>query len=377
MELLLDEAQSLLRDAAARLCADKGGPRRARALRNAGVEHDAQAWDAIVKAGWLSTMVAEDHGGLGLGAFDLALVVEEAGRQMLMTPLVESAAAAWALSQAAAGQPVPPALAGILDGTSLVIAATQSRDWRYDGASAPDGLRLDGGRAALNGTVAWIPFAGIADALLVDATGSHGEAFIALVPRQAPGLSIATARNVDGSTSTTLSFRNVAVAGDTAVARGDSAAALTGRQRELLLLLTAVELLGLAEGAFAITTDYLKLRQQFGRPIGSFQALQHRIVNCHVDLELSRSLIFRLLTAWDDGTCHPAMISAAKARIARGALETVRTALQLHGAIGYTDEHDIGLYYKRATALAAKYGNEINHVNRFSALTWELAEGGA
>jgi alkylation response protein AidB-like acyl-CoA dehydrogenase len=362
MELLLDESQNLLHDAAARLCTVRGGPRRSRALRN---------------TGWPATMVAEEHGGLGLGAFDLALVIEEAGRHLVMTPLVESATAAWALSQAATGQPVPPALAEILDGTRLVIAAAHSPDWRYDGAMAPDGLRLDAGRVALSGTVAGIPFAGIADRLLVDATDSNGVPLVALVSRQSPGLSIVTARNVDGATTNTLSFANVAVAGDAVVARDGAAAALSERLRELLLLLTATELLGLAEGAFAMTNDYLKLRQQFGRPIGSFQALQHRMVNCHVDLELSRSLIYRLLSAWDERTCHPAMVSAAKARISRGALETVRTALQLHGAIGYTDEHDIGLFYKRATALAAKYGNEINHVNRFSALTWDVAEGGA
>jgi alkylation response protein AidB-like acyl-CoA dehydrogenase len=118
-----------------------------------------------------------------------------------------------------------------------------------------------------------------------------------------------------------------------------------------------------------MTLSYMKLREQFGKPIGSFQALQHRVVNCYVDAELNRSLLFSVLAAWDAGTCHPAMVAAAKARLGKGALNTVRAALQLHGAIGYTDEHDIGIYYKRAVALAAKYGNEITHVGRFSDLT--------
>jgi alkylation response protein AidB-like acyl-CoA dehydrogenase len=370
MELLLDESQSLLRDAAARICADKGGPRRARVLRNAEIEHDAQCWDEIVKAGWIATMVAEEHGGLGLGALDLALVAEEAGRQMLMTPLVESAAAAWALSRAAAGRPAPPDLCSLLDGSRIVIAAVQSRDWRYDGASAPDALLFDQRRLSLTGTLANVPFAGIADSLLTEASVSGGEPLMVVVPRESAGLSLATTRNVDGSTASSVAFADVAIPADAILARGSNALVLLDQLRELMLLLTAAELLGLAEAALDMTTDYLKLRRQFGRPIGSFQALQHRLVNCHVDIELSRSLIYRLLTAWDAGTCHPAMISGAKARISRGALDTVRTALQLHGAIGYTDEHDIGLYYKRAVALAAKYGNEINHVNRFSALTW-------
>ncbi len=93
------------------------------------------------------------------------------------------------------------------------------------------------------------------------------------------------------------------------------------------------------------------------------------MVDCLVDLELSRSLLYRVVAAWDRHEAHPAMVSACKARLSRGALATVRLAVQLHGAMGYTDEHDIGLYYKRAVTLAAKYGNEVTQTDRFSALT--------
>src|ERR1700712_5297017 len=98
MDLLLNEEQVLLRDAAAKLGASRGGPRRARALRDAGTEIDAEAWAEIIKAGWLSALVAEKDDGLGLGMFDLALALEEAGKQIVMTPLVEAAAAVWAVT---------------------------------------------------------------------------------------------------------------------------------------------------------------------------------------------------------------------------------------------------------------------------------------
>ena len=102
MELLLNEQQVLLRDAAAKLGASKGGPRRARMLRDAKAGIDADAWKQIVEAGWLSALVAEDRGGLGLGIFDLALALEEIGKQVLMAPLTEQASAVWALAQAGA-----------------------------------------------------------------------------------------------------------------------------------------------------------------------------------------------------------------------------------------------------------------------------------
>jgi alkylation response protein AidB-like acyl-CoA dehydrogenase len=221
---------------------------------------------------------------------------------------------------------------------------------------------------ALAGTVSFVAFAPSADLFLVDAKAG-GEAILCLVRRDAPGLAIASSPNVDGSTSSTLTFSRLAVADGDIVARGEIAAAAVTRMQELIVLGTSAELLGVAEAALDLTLQYTKLREQFGRKIGSFQALQHRMVDCYVDAELNRSLLFQVLSAWDDDRSHPAMVSAVKARLGKGALKTVRTALQLHGAIGYTDEHDIGVYYKRAVALAAKYGNEITHVGRFSGLT--------
>ena len=159
------------------------------------------------------------------------------------------------------------------------------------------------------------------------------------------------------------------IAGDDIIARSDAAAAAVMAMQEILVLGTSVELLGVAQAVLDMTIGYTKLREQFGKLIGSFQALQHRMVDCYVDAELNRSLLYKVLSAWDEDTSHPAMVSAVKARVGKGALKTVRAALQLHGAIGYTDEHDIGIYYKRAVALAAKYGNEITHVGRFSDLT--------
>jgi alkylation response protein AidB-like acyl-CoA dehydrogenase len=361
MDLLLNEEQVLLRDAAAKLGASNGGPRRARTLRDAGTEIDAAAWAEIIKAGWLSALVAEKDGGLDLGMFDLALALEETGRQIVMAPLVETAAAIWAVMSAT--DAAHPARARIE--SKIVVPATALPGQRFDRAAE---VTFDAKASALSGSVSLVPFGASTDLFLVDARSNHGTV-LCLVPRTAAGLGIATTSNVDGSTATTLTFSQVAVAEDDIVARGDAATGAVVAMHELLVLGTSVELLGVAQAALDLTVGFTKLREQFGKPIGSFQALQHRMVDCYVDLELNRSLLFKVLSAWDDGASHPAMVSAVKARVGKGALKTVRAALQLFGAIGYTDEHDIGIYYKRAVALAAKYGNEITHVGRFSDLT--------
>lgn len=364
MELLLNEQQSQLHDAAARLGASKCGPRRARALRDAKTDIDAPAFDDMVKAGWLSALVSEANDGLGLGAFDLALALEQNGRQVAMVPLVEAASAVWALSEATnLSSTIREAME-----SKLVVPAARPAAQGYAGSNETSGVRFDANSSTLSGALSFVPFAGVTDLFLVAADDGAASA-LCLVPRDVPGLSIATTRNIDGSTSSRLTFDRVIVTKDHVVAQGEPAATIISRMQDLLLLGTSAELLGVAQAAHDITLDYIKLREQFGKPVGSFQALQHRAVDGFVDIELNRSLLFSVLTAFDAGTHHPAMISAVKARVGRGALNMVRAALQLHGAIGYTDEHDIGIYYKRAVTLAAKYGNEITHVGRFSDLT--------
>jgi alkylation response protein AidB-like acyl-CoA dehydrogenase len=238
--------------------------------------------------------------------------------------------------------------------------------WRYgEGAS---GLHYDHKAGVLNGSIAFVAYGGSAEAFLV-AIDSGTPPVLAVVPRS--DASVATERNVDGSTASRLTFANVHVPADQVIATGAEAKRLALQLQEFLTLGAAVELIGLAAAALDVTLDYIKLRQQFGRPIGSFQVLQHRAVNAFIDIELNRSLVYRVLAAYDAGEHHPAMILAAKARASRSASEIVRGALQMHGAIGYTEEHDIGLYYKRAVALSAQYGGELSHSSRFSDLTLE------
>ena len=363
MELFLNEQQTLFADSAAKFAKDRGGPRRARAQRNSGSELDREAWAGVITSGLLTTMVREAHGGLGLGATDLALTVEECGKQLLMIPLVEAGAAAWALSRMGAAA----AIQDLLGGAKLIVPATFAESWRFPAAAGPRGMHFSSDAGTLDGEVEPVSFAGSADAFLVDGEAPSRERCLAMVP--AARLTINTRRNVDGSTSSRLAAAASSLDAVETQVRGDAAQHIGQRMQELLVLWTSVELLGVAQGALDMTSEYLKLRKQFGKPIGSFQALQHRVVDCFVDLELNRSLVYRVLAAWDAGDCDPAMVSACKARISRGALSTVRTTVQLHGAIGYTDEHDIGLYFKRAVSLAAKFGNEICHIDSFSALT--------
>jgi alkylation response protein AidB-like acyl-CoA dehydrogenase len=366
LDLLLTEQQSLFAETATRLCADHGGPRRLRALRAAGTEMDGEAWRAAIEAEWLATVVAEDHGGQGLGSFDLALALEQAGRQLLMIPLNEAAAVAWTLSRATDTSRASGTLGDLLGGSRLIVPATAAVSWSL-GGRLPE-IHYDHKAGVLDGVIPFVAYGGVADAFLV-AIDTAARPVLALVPRG--NVAVTTQGNVDGSTSSRITFAKVRVPAENVIATGDEARKLVEHLQEFLALGAAAELVGLAAGAIDVTLDYIKLRQQFGKAIGSFQVLQHRAVNGFIDIELNRSLTYRVLAAFDAGEHHPAMVSAAKARASRSALEITRGALQMHGAIGYTEEHDIGLYYKRAIALAAQYGGELSHTGSFSRLTLE------
>jgi alkylation response protein AidB-like acyl-CoA dehydrogenase len=294
-----------------------------------------------------------------VGAFDLVLALEQVGRQLMLVPLVEAGAVALTLAQVPVNA---AALADLLAGRRLIVPATEPAGIRL--GPGGDGVRFDDRTAALSGAVAFVPYARSADTLLVDA----GPA-LCLVPADADGVTVTTGTNVDGSMSSRIAFDRVQVPAADVIARGAEAQGLTARMQEFLALGVAAELIGLAAGALDVTLDYIKLRQQFGKPIGSFQILQHRAVNGFIDIELDRSLLYRVLAEFDAGEHHPAMVDAVKARASRTAFAIVREALQMHGAIGYTEEHDIGLYYKRAIALGACYGGEMSRTARFSNLT--------
>jgi alkylation response protein AidB-like acyl-CoA dehydrogenase len=343
MDELLTDEQRQLRENAARLCADRGGARRARALRDAGQDIDTDAWRAIVEAGWLGMMVPEARGGLGLGAVEFYVVLEQAGRQALMTPLLETIAIAWLFG--ALREP-PQTLAAVLDGKRVIAPALDADGWTF----------RRGGSLLTRVPI----FATAAHDFLVEA-----DHVLCLLAHPSHGLTLTT--NVDGSRSARITSSDAAMV----IARGDEATALGGKLGDLLALGSAIELLGLCESAMALALEHVKTRKQFGQPLGSFQALQHRLADNFVDLELNRSLLHRICAEWDRGTALPAMIAGAKARAVRVSTEIMRNALQLHGAIGYTDEHDIGIFWKHALALSARYGNELTQAARFARLTAE------
>lgn len=372
MELVLTDEQKLLQDSAARLIERSAGPDRHRALRDTDSGFDREIFAEIGAAGWLALLVGEDAGGLGLGATELALVLEQAGRGLLTAPVTAVAAAAWAIAEGGNQTLGADVLPDIIAGTRIVLPAIQETPMVVDfdnvaAAAQPDG----GGGFSLNGRKAFIAGGAGADGFLVNARAPDGMA-LCYVPADSGGLEITVDDAVDAGGLATLALGDVAVPAAHVVAGANLGGGIADHMHDLLLIGVSADLLGVMERALDITLDYLRVREQFGRPIGSFQALQHMAVDDHIEIELTRSLLYQTCRAFDENRGNRAMAAAVKARAAKAALAVTKSTIQLHGAIGFTDEHDIGLYLRRAMALAPQYGNPAAQAARYAALSGAL-----
>ncbi len=313
--------------------------RRVRALRFTDPGYDPAVLREMGAMGWLGLRVPEESGGSGLGIAELCAVLEECGAALVPEPLL-------ACATAARLHPDPALLAG----ERIAVLAWQERSDVLD--PVPD-ARLRHGR--VTGRKLFVP-AGAARFIVTTQDG------LALVDAAAPGVSAEPARMQDGSTTVTVDFTDAPAS----PIAGNPADAL-----EEATLGTAALLLGVMSQAFALTLDFLRTRQQFGKPIGSFQALQHKAVDLRLQIDLTRASVDSAAAVLDAGGPWPARqaaVSRAKARAAAACLLVTRQAIQLHGGVGYTDEYDVGLFLRRAMVLANAYGSAAAHRARWARL---------
>jgi len=367
----LDETQRMLCDSVVAFVARHAGLDRMRALREREPGFERTTWGAMAENGWFGLLVPEADGGLGLGFGELRVVMEELGRGLVPEPV--AAAAVLAGGTIAFGDNLglrAGLLPAILGGDILPALAWQERNGVYDPEAVAATVVRTAGFPLLSGVKRFVPAASGADGFVVSARGAEGLE-LWWVPASAPGVHFASARRVDGGFLGDVTFDGVRLDAGACVASAAVATAALTRAVDEARLAACAELLGVMGRALDITLDYVKQRTQFGRPIGAFQALQHRIVDMWTQQQLARASVrdaVRVFDATTDPRERAVAVSAAKARCGDAALLVTRQGIQLHGGMGYTDEADIGLYLKRALVLSAWLGNAVAHRRRFAEL---------
>jgi alkylation response protein AidB-like acyl-CoA dehydrogenase len=348
--------QRLLRDSARDFFREQAPVSRLRRLRDEKKNgRDPELWREMCAMGWAGIIVPEEYGGAGLGYVGMGLVLEAGGRTLAASPLHSSAlAGASALMLAGTDEQKQEWLPKIASGD--VIAALAVDESAHH---APGESKLKAGGGTLNGEKKYVADGHIADLFMV--TGREGALY--LVRADAKGLTRRELVTVDSRGAADLSFDGVA------------AEPLNGGPNVLDAILDrariglAAEMLGQADEAFAIASEYLKTRRQFGQLIGGFQALQHRAAKLFTELELTRSCVLAALDALDRNDKRIGeYASLAKARAGETLHLATNEMVQLHGGIGMTDAHDAGLYLKRARVAEALYGGASFHRGRYASL---------
>ena len=333
-----------------------------------------EIWQQLADLGVLAALFSEDHGGFGGSGFDIAVVFEALGRGLVVEPILGSAILAGDAIASAGNAHQKALLDELISGSTIAALAHDEPGSHYEltrvhtrAEQLADGWRLNGAKAV-------VPQGEAADLLVISARTAgavddrHGISLF-LLPANTPGLSIQGYPAIDGGRVAELQLQDVTVAADAMLGPLHQGAAILERVIGRGVLALSAEALGAMEEAKAATLEYLRTRQQFGLPIGSFQALQHRMADLLLEVEQARSAVINAAAALDaDRLTRERVLSAAKASIDRIGTLVAEESIQLHGGIGMTWELPLAHYAKRLVMIDHQLGDEDHHLQRFITL---------
>ena len=372
----LTEEQSMLKDQASAWATEQAPVQKFREMRDSGTAEGftPATWESMVEMGWTGVLIPEAYGGSDLGYLTFGVVLEQLGRQLTASPLFASAlVGASAVLLGGSDAQKQQLLPKVVDGSEILTLAVDDGPRHAPAAiamaaeQAGDGFRLSGSKHfVVEGITATTL---IVAARTGGAPGSMDGLSLFLVPGDAPGISRERLATVDSRGYAKVTFDGVTVGKDALLGELDQGGALLDAVLDRARAGIGAEMLGTAAQAFDMTLEYLKTREQFGRVIGSFQALGHRAAGLFTQMELARSCAEAALQAIDaDAPDVAQMCSLSKARVGDFLHEMSNQLIQIHGGIGMTDEFDAGFYLKRARVLEALYGNQAFHRDRYARL---------
>lgn len=380
MPRTLTSEQQLLRDNASQFIRENAPVGHLRGLRdrNDATGFSRELWKEMAELGWVGSFLPERFGGLGLGYTELGLVLEACGRTLAPTPFLSSVLLGAGVLLEAGDSALQRELLPPLAAGEMLLALAFEEAPRFAPHRVSTRAERVGQGYRLHGRKTYVLDGGSADALIVSARTSgavNDRAGISLflVNADQRGLTLQSTRTIDSRSVAKCQLEGVEVPAARLIGALDGGADVLDPVLDRAAIALSAEMLGLCTEAYEITLEYLKTRVQFDVPIGSFQALQHRAVEMFSALELAKSVVHAALSAIDHddrpelGVAR--LASAAKARASDLSRLITREAIQMHGGIGMTDEHDIGFYLKRGAAAELTLGDAAYHRDRFARLS--------
>lgn len=331
-------------------------------------------WEKFAELGVVGALLREEDGGFGGGGFDIAVVFEALGRGLVLEPVLGSAVLAAEAISFAGNAEQKAVLEEIAAGSTIATFAHDEPNTHYELARVQTTARREGDAWVLDGVKAVVQAAEQANVIVVSARTS-GEVdseegiSLFLVPKDAPGVSMRGTATMDGGRVADVTFANVQLTGAALLGEEGKAYATLERAVGRGILALCAEAVGAMEAAKEATLDYLRTRKQFGVPIGSFQALQHRMADLLLEIEQARSTVINAAAALDaDRITRERALSAAKMSIGRIGTLVAEECIQLHGGIGMTWELPMAHFAKRLVLIDHQLGDEDHHLERYIAL---------
>lgn len=386
MNFDLTPEQKLIESTAASFVKKESPVGRVRAMREDSLGWSKDTWKKMAELGWLGLPFPESAGGFGGTFVDIAVLLEQFGTTLVPEPYVASVLlAGMAIAKLGNNLQCDQFLGPLINGDTSLAFAHAERGNRFEATWVETTATRDGDDYILKGEKVFVLNGHAADVFVVSArtSGNVNDAdglSLFAIPRSAAGLSSKTVQTLDSQKTSIVVLDGVRVSANDRLGDEGQAASVIDEVLDIGAAAACAEGLGIMRTALAMTVDYLKTREQFGVKIGTFQVLQHRAVDMFVRTELARgtSILANLSVANTDVTERHNAVSAAKVELALCGRFVTQQAIQLHGGIGITDEHDIGLYFKRMHALNTLFGDEDFHVARYSnAPSFATGIGGA
>jgi len=379
MDFNFTEEQSMLRDTIASFLQDKYDfeTRRKIVASDSGWRQDY--WSAFAnELGILGAPFSEELGGLGGGAIENMIVMEEFGKALVVEPYLGTVVIGGGFLKHSGYSAASDVIANIIGGETVIAFAYAEPQGRYNWANLKTTAKKEGAGYVLNGHKAVVVGAPWATHLIVTARtgGSQSEAngvSVFLVEKNSPGIVTRDYPTVDGQRASEVYFENVSIPADALIGGEGAGLPLVEKVIDEATAAVCAEAVGCMRKLHEGTLDYARQRKQFGQPIANFQVLQHRMVDMFINLEQSVSMTYMATIKSDHDAERAKAVSAAKVQVGKACKFVGQQAIQIHGGMGMTDELAIGHYFKRATIIEGLFGSVDHHLRRYEALSFDRA----
>ncbi len=375
MDLTLSDEQRLLRESAERFVKQTYDTDHRRRLANVPLGFSADIWKQFAELGWLALPIPEDRGGLGGGAVEIGILMEAFGRGLVSEPYLSTVVIGAALIGECGSEVQKQALLPkVADGSLYLAFAHSERAARFDLAEVatsakktPDGWRLHGNKTAvLDGNAAGQI---IVSARITSDDGTPGNLCLFLVSADTPGVTKRDFPRLGGGRACNLELRDVSLRSDALLGDGGDALPAIEAVVDRAMAALGAEAVGIMQTLLEQTLEYTKIRKQFGRPLSANQVIRHRLADMAMHCDEARSMALRAALMVDaEPVARGRAASGAKAKIGKCARFVAEQSVQLHGAMGVTEELDIGSYFKRLLAFDTLFGGSAHHYRRHAAL---------